>query len=96
MRRLLWPLLLSLPLAGCTCHSTHSTEVGVLTRRAALGGLLGKPGIQEEVYAPGATYMFPIFLTDWNTFDISLQNLSMVRDAKKGDRSAEDDLFFKT
>ena len=96
MRRLLWPLLLSLPLAGCTCHSTHSTEVGVLTRRAALGGLLGKPGIQEEVYAPGATYMFPMFLTDWNTFDISLQNLSMVRDAKKGDRSAEDDLFFKT
>ena len=37
MRRRLWPLLLSLPLAGCTCHSTHSTEVGVLTRRAALG-----------------------------------------------------------
>ncbi|HZJ53971.1 MAG TPA: SPFH domain-containing protein [Myxococcaceae bacterium] len=97
MRPLLWLLLLSLPLAGCTCHSTHSTEVGVLTRRAALGGLLGKPGVQAEVYAPGATYLFPIFLTDWHTFDVSLQNLSMVRDAKKGaDRSHEDDLFFKT
>lgn len=96
MRGLLWPLLLSLPLAGCTCHSTHSTEVGVLTRRATVGGLLGKPGIQTEIYAPGATYIFPIFLTDWNTFDVSLQNLSMIRDAKKGDRSAEDDLFFKT
>ena len=97
MRPLLWLLLLSLPLAGCTCHSTHSTEVGVLTRRAALGGLLGKPGIQPEVYAPGATYLFPIFLTDWHTFDVSLQNLSMVRDVKKGgDRNLEDDLFFKT
>ena len=96
MRRLLWPLLLSLPLAGCTCHSTHSTEVGVLTRRATLGGLLGHPGIQTEVYAPGATYLFPVFLTDWHTFDVSLQNLSMVRDVKKGDRSKEDDLFFKT
>jgi len=70
--------------------------VGVLTRRATLGGLLGKPGIQTEVYAPGATYVFPIFLTDWHTFDVSLQNLSMVRDVKKGDRSKEDDLFFKT
>ena len=97
MRRLLWPLLLSLPLAGCTCHSTHSTEVGVLTRRATLGGLLWKPGIQTEVYAPGATYIFPVFLTDWHTFDVSLQNLVMIRDPKKGgDRNAEDDLFFKT
>ena len=96
MRRLLWPLLVWLPLAGCTCHSTHSTEVGVLTRRATLGGLLGKPGIQTDVYAPGATYIFPMFFTDWHTFDVSLQNLSMVRDVKKGDREHEDDLFFKT
>lgn len=97
MRPLLLLLLLALPLTGCTCHSTHSTEVGVLTRRAALGGLLGKPGVQIEVYAPGATYLFPVFFTDWHTFDVSLQNLSMVRDVKKGgDRSHEDDLFFKT
>jgi regulator of protease activity HflC (stomatin/prohibitin superfamily) len=97
MRRLLWLLLLALPLTGCTCHGTASTEVGVLTRRATLGGLLGKPGVQSEVYAPGATYIFPVFFTDWHTFDISLQNLNMVRDVKKGgDRSHEDDLFFKT
>ena len=96
MRRLLWPLLLALPLAGCTCHSTHSTEVGVLTRRVTFGGLLGTPGIQTEVYAPGATYIFPMFVTDWHTFDVSLQNLVMHRDPKKGDRPAEDDLFFKT
>jgi len=96
MRPLVWLFLLSLPLTGCTCHSTHSTEVGVLTRRATLGGLLGKPGIQTEIYAPGATYLFPVFLTDWHTFDVSLQNLTMVRDTKKGDRTHEDDLFFKT
>jgi len=97
MRPLLLLFLLALPLTGCTCHSTHSTEVGVLTRRATLGGLLGKPGVQTEVYAPGATYLFPIFFTDWHTFDVSLQNLSMVRDVKKGgDRNHEDDLFFKT
>ena len=96
MRPLVWLLLLSLPLTGCTCHSTHSTEVGVLTRRATLGGILGKPGIQTEIYAPGATYLFPVFLTDWHTFDVSLQNLTMVRDTKKGDRTHEDDLFFKT
>ncbi len=95
MRRLLWPLLIAMPLAGCTCHNTHSTEVGVLTRRAALGGLLGKPGIQTEVYAPGATYLFPIFFTDWHTFDVSLQNLSMVRDEKKRDRSNEEELCFR-
>jgi regulator of protease activity HflC (stomatin/prohibitin superfamily) len=85
-----------MPLAGCTCHSTHSTEVGVLTRRATFGGLLGRPGIQTEVYAPGATYLFPMFLTDWHTYDVSLQNLVMARDPKKGDRTSEDDLFFKT
>ncbi len=90
-------VLASLPFAvsltGCTCHSTDSTEVGVLTRKLAL---FGPVGIQDEVYAPGATYMFPPFITDWTTFDVSLQNLSMVRDASKGDRASEDDVNFKT
>ena len=95
-RPLLILFLASLPLSGCTCHSTGSTEVGVLTRKLAFAGLLGKAGVQPEVYAPGATYFFPAFITDWNTFDVSLQNLSMVRDVKKGDRTHEDDLFFKT
>ena len=67
-----WPL----PLSGCTCHSTDSTEVGVLTRQGRARWALGKPGVQEEIYAPGATYFFPVFFTDWNTFDVSLQNLA--------------------
>jgi regulator of protease activity HflC (stomatin/prohibitin superfamily) len=84
------------PLSGCTCHSTGSTEIGVLTRKVTLGGLLGKPGIQPETYAPGATYIFPAFLTDWATYDISLQNLAMVKDPRRGDRQGQDDLNFKT
>ena len=96
MRPLLTLWLLALPLSGCTCHSTGSTEVGVLTRKLAFKGLLGKPGVQPEIYAPGATYVFPAFLTDWNTFDVSMQNLAMVKDPGRGDRQGEDDLNFKT
>jgi regulator of protease activity HflC (stomatin/prohibitin superfamily) len=95
-RPLLVLCLLAAPLSACTCHSTGSTEVGVLTRKLAFGGLLGKPGVQQEIYAPGATYLFPAFVTDWNTFDVSMQNLSMVKDVGRGDRNYEDDLNFKT
>lgn len=95
-RPLLILFLAFLPLSGCTCHSTGSTEVGVLTRKLAFGGLLGKAGVQQEVYPPGATYFFPAFITDWNTFDVSLQNLAMVKDPTRGDRAEEDDLSFKT
>jgi regulator of protease activity HflC (stomatin/prohibitin superfamily) len=84
------------PLSGCTCHSTGSTHVGVLTRKVTFGGLLGKPGIDPEIRAPGATYVFPAFITDWATYDISLQNLAMVRDPSRGDRAGEDDVSFKT
>jgi len=83
-------------LTGCTCHSTGSTHVGVLTRKLTFGGLLGKTGVQDEVYAPGATYLFAPFITDWTTYDVSLQNLAMVRDPKRGDRTSEDDVSFKT
>src|SRR5262252_3051490 len=89
-------VLLLQPILGCTCHSTDSTQVGVLTRKATFFGLLGKTGIQDEVYAPGATYLFPALITDWTTFDVSLQNLAMVRDPHKGDRRGEDDVRFKT
>ena len=84
------------PLTGCTCHSTGSTHVGVLTRKVTLGGVLGKTGIDPEIRAPGATYLFPAFITDWATYDISLQNLGMVRDPARGDRQGEDDVSFKT
>jgi regulator of protease activity HflC (stomatin/prohibitin superfamily) len=78
---------------GCTMHATDSTEVGVLTRKLAL---FGTPGIQQETYAPGATYTFPAFVTDWHTFNVALQNLEMVADPKRGDRESRDDLAFKT
>jgi regulator of protease activity HflC (stomatin/prohibitin superfamily) len=97
MRALLVLLIcLAGPLSGCTWHSTDSTEVGVLTRKSTLFGLLGKPGVQREVFEPGRTYPFLPFTTDWHTFNISLQNLAMVRDTKRGDRQGEDDVSFKT
>jgi len=92
-RLALFAFLVALPLSGCTCHSTRSTEVGVLTRKV---GLLGTTGVQSEVYAPGATYFFPAIITDWTTFDVSIQNLTMVRATDRGDRQGEDDLNFKT
>jgi regulator of protease activity HflC (stomatin/prohibitin superfamily) len=82
--------------AGCTMHSTGETEVGVLTRKATFFGVLGKPGIQAETYAPGATYTFPALITDWNVFNVALQNLEMVADPRRGDRSSRDDIEFKT
>jgi len=81
---------------ACTFHSTDSTEVGVLTRKVTLFGLLGHQGIQEETYPPGATYTFPALITDWNVFNVALQNLQMVADKKAGDRLDRDDLEFKT
>jgi len=82
-----------LALAGCTMHSTDSTEVGVLTRKVAF---FGKSGIQAESYAPGATYFFPAFITDWAVYNVALQNLEMVADKTKGDRADRDDIEFKT
>src|SRR4051812_47403789 len=93
MKRLL-PLLLLV--TGCTFHSTDSTEIGVLTRKVTFFGLLGEPGIQPQTYPPGATYTFPAFITDWSTYDVALQNLEMVSDKSRGDRSSRDDLEFKT
>jgi hypothetical protein len=93
MRRLLWPLLLALPLAGLLpLHPQHRGGRAHPTRHPGSPRETGHP---DRGLAPGATYLFPIFLTDWHTFDVSLQNLSMVRDVKKRP-SKEDDLFFKT
>ncbi len=90
-------LLLGLfPFTGCTCHNTDSTQIGVLTRKFTLWGLLGKSGVQDDTYLPGASYVFPAFITDWHVYDIALQNLEMVRDTKRGDRQGEDDISFKT
>lgn len=95
MRKLLFVLAV-IPFTGCTCHHTGTNEVGVLTRKAGLGGILGKTGIQTDTYPPGATYVFPAFVTDWHVYDRSLQNLIMNRSGQTGDRESEDDVFFKT
>jgi regulator of protease activity HflC (stomatin/prohibitin superfamily) len=82
-----------LAMTACTWHSTDSNEVGVLTRKVAL---LGKSGVQDQVYQPGATYMFAAIVTDWATFKTNTQNLEMTVDPGKGDRRGKDDLEFKT
>ena len=86
--------LLAMPVSGCTCHHTATNEVGVLTYKIPFFG--AATGVQPDVKQPGATYPVPAFITDWHTFDRSLQNLVMVRGAGKGDRNGEDDIFFKT
>ncbi len=83
-------LLLTSAVSGCTCHSTSANEVGVLTLKLAP---FGKKGVQEEFYAPGATYMFTPFITDWHTFETKLQNLKMV---KSSNTDTTDDVEFKT
>ncbi|MBX7100440.1 MAG: hypothetical protein K1X89_22165 [Myxococcaceae bacterium] len=74
--------------SGCTCHSTSANEVGVLTRKVAP---FGKKGVQDEVYAPGATYFFAFGTTDWHAFETRLQNLKMAKDGEP-----VDDVEFKT
>lgn len=77
--------------SGCTCHSTGANEVGVLTRKV---GFFGTKGVQKDVYAAGATYFFPAFVTDWHTFETKLQNLRMSKAA--GEDGLVDDVEFKT
>ena len=93
LRFLRLPLIAALLAGGCTMHSTDSTEVGVLTKKSAI---FGNSGIQQETYAPGATYFFPAMVTDWAVFNVALQNLEMVADKSRGDREGRDDLAFKT
>jgi regulator of protease activity HflC (stomatin/prohibitin superfamily) len=76
-----------------TPHNTGKTEVGVRTIKF---GIFKKKGVEEKVYAPGATYFFPPFINDWHTFDTRLQNLEMTFEEKRGDRKTRDDLLFKT
>lgn len=77
--------------SGCACHSTGANEVGVLTRKVAP---FGKKGVQDEVYASGATYFFAPIITDWHTFETKLQNLRMQK--TPGVDGVIDDVEFKT
>ena len=80
-------------LPGCMPHSTGPTEVGVRTVKFSF---FGNKGVQEEIYAPGATYFFAPIINDWHTFDTRLQNLEMTATEQRGDRATRDDLVFKT
>ncbi len=80
-------------LAGCVPHTTGGTEVGVRTQKL---GIFGQKGVEDRVYAPGATYFFLPFINDWNVFDTKLQNLEMTYSKARGDRRSQDDLVFKT
>ncbi|MCL5125538.1 MAG: SPFH domain-containing protein [Deltaproteobacteria bacterium] len=85
--------LFILSIAGCVPHTTGATEVGVRTHKLAF---FGPNGVEDKVYAPGATYFFLPFINDWNVFDTKLQNLEMTYSKTSGDRKAQDDLVFKT
>ena len=96
MRRIVSLVAVILALAvmgGCMPHTTGETQVGVRTRKV---GLFGAKGVEEQVYAPGATYFFLPFINDWNVFDTKLQNLEMTYSKIRGDRRSQDDLVFKT
>jgi len=79
--------------AGCVPHTTGETEVGVRTRKMAF---FGSKGVEDRVYAPGATYFFMPFINDWDVFDTKLQNLEMTFSQVRGDRKTRDDLVLKT
>jgi len=78
---------------GCVPHTTGETEVGVRTRKIAF---IGPKGVEDRIYAPGATYFFLPFINDWHVFDTKLQNLEMTYSQVKGDRQSRDDLLLKT
>lgn len=73
-------------------HSTQSTEVGV---RVIKWSPFAKRGIVQQIYSPGATYFFPLFINEWYTFDTRLHNLEMTAGIQ-GARKVRDDLLFKT
>ncbi len=85
--------LLGLLAAGCTPHSTGSTEVGV---RVAKLGLYEPKGVVPDPYPPGTTSFFPPVINDWYVYDSALQNLVMSREADSGDRHGDDSVRFKT
>jgi regulator of protease activity HflC (stomatin/prohibitin superfamily) len=81
-------------LGGCVSQSTGETEVGVLVCKISLG--CASKGVQRDLYPPGTTNFFAPFIRDFYTFDTKVQNLEMMADLKRGDRTERDDLQFKT
>ena len=93
MLTLVASMLALVVLAGCMPHSTGETQVGVRTRKL---GLFSPKGVEDQVYAPGATYFFLPYINDWHVFDTKLQNLEMTFSRVRGDRRTQDDLVLKT
>ena len=87
-----FPLIVLLMIGLFFPHSTKSTEVGV---RVIKWSPFAKQGIDPQVYAPGSTYFFPLFINEWYTFDTRLQNMEMTA-GNTGSRMERDDLLFKT
>jgi regulator of protease activity HflC (stomatin/prohibitin superfamily) len=92
---LIWTVLMlaMFTTAGCVPHTTGETEVGVRTRKMAF---ISPKGVEDKIYAPGATYFFLPFINDWDVFDTKLQNLEMTFSQVRGDRKSRDDLVLKT
>lgn len=65
-------VLLVVFLSFASYHSTDSTEVGVRTVK-----WLGKRGVEDKVYQPGAAYFFLPIFNDWHTFDTRLHVVEM-------------------
>src|SRR5438270_5690030 len=65
-------LLVIMFLSFASYHATDSTEIGVRTVK-----FLGKKGVENQVYQPGAAYFFLPFINDWDTFDTRLQVVEM-------------------
>jgi regulator of protease activity HflC (stomatin/prohibitin superfamily) len=96
MKRMIFLILAALylsTLTGCILYSTEATEVGVRTKKLTFWGA---KGVEDRAYPPGSTYLFLPFINDWNTFDTKLQNLEMVYEQGRGDRTTRDDLLLKT
>jgi regulator of protease activity HflC (stomatin/prohibitin superfamily) len=73
--KILWTcigLLVLLFMSLASYHATDSTEVGVRTVK-----WLGKKGVENTVYQPGAAYFFMPIFNDWDTFDTRLQVVEM-------------------
>ena len=82
-----------LPFAGCMPYTTGPNEVGVRTKKFTL---FGEKGIEDRAYAAGETHFFVPFLTDWHTFDRTIQDIEMTMAVNRGDKRGSDHLAFKT
>jgi regulator of protease activity HflC (stomatin/prohibitin superfamily) len=73
--RIFWigiTLLVIVLLSLSSYHATDSTEVGVRTVK-----WLGKKGVEDHAYQPGAAYFFLPIFNAWDTFDTRLQVIEM-------------------